>query len=133
MEEPKIIKGTPPAVFLPAKNYVFQILSDHYVIEIPRKGNYHDLAPDFFPEGSGEFDILNEQGTLFMPSITKVLFASKKYPDLDFNQLFVPHTLEFKEETVTVIGQVIGLVIDKDNLPEEDNVEEPDKNEDEGE
>lgn len=114
MNEPKTIKGTPPAVLLPAKNYVFQILSDHYIIEIPRKGNYRDLAPDFFAEDSGEFDILNEDNVLFLPSITKVLFATKKYPDLDFNQLFVPHTIEFKEESVVVIGQVIGLIIQED-------------------
>lgn len=120
MEEPKIMKGTPPAVLLPAKNYLFKVLSDHYIVEIPRKGNYHDLAPDFFPEESGEFDILTEQGVLFMPSITKVLFATKKYPDLDYNQLFVPHTFEFKEDTVVVIGQVIGLIINSEQEVPED-------------
>ena len=128
-DAPKIIKGTPPAVLLPAKNYVFKILSDHYVIEIPRRGNYHDLAPDFFAEDSGEFNILSEEGTLFMPSITKVLFATKKYPDLDFNQLFVPHTLQFKEETVSVIGQVIALVVNTEQpeAPEEEPTEAPEE------
>jgi hypothetical protein len=105
----QIMKGTPPLVFLPAKNYVFKVLDGHHIIEIPRKGNYHDLAPDFFKEEAGSFDILNDKGILFTPSLTKVLFATKKYPDLEYNQLFVPHTLEFREDYVNIVGQVIEL------------------------
>ena len=122
--EDVIMKGTPPAVLLPARNYVFKVVTDHIMVEIPRRGKYNELAPDFFPTEAGEFDILNENGVLFMPAITKVLFALKKYPDLSNNQLFVPHTFEIKEDTVVVIGQAIELVMPEAST----DTEEPDKN-----
>ena len=124
--EDKIMKGTPPMVMLPAKNYVFKVTDEHFVIEIPRRGKYSELAPDFFKEEAGEFEILAENGVLFTPAITKVLFATKKYPDLEFNQLFVPHTFEIKDDTVVIIGQVIELMLNQGNT-------EPVKNEEEDE
>lgn len=114
-----IMKGTPPAALLPARNYLFRVLTDHHMIEIPRKGKYKDLAPEFFKDDDGEFNILDDNGVLFMPSITKVLFALKKYPDLENNQLFIPHTFEFKEDVVVVIGQAIELTSSTE-APEED-------------
>lgn len=109
MEE-NIMRGTPPAVLLPARNYLFKVLSDHYVIDIPRRGKYSELAPDFFKEEDGEFDILSDSGVIYTPSITKVLFATNKYPDLEFNQLFVPHTFKVEEDKVIIVGQVIELL-----------------------
>lgn len=108
----KILKGTPPLLFLPAKNYVFKATTESYVVKIPRKGAYHDIAPDFFPEDSGEFNIYDEEGKiLYLPSITKVLFATKQYPALKFNQFFVPYSVKFEEEEVVIVGQVIDMLV----------------------
>ena len=108
----QIMRGTPPAVLPPARNYKFKVMTDHHIIEIPRRGKYSDLAPDFFKEESGEFDILSDNGTLYLPSITKVLFAVKKYPNLTDSQLFVPLTFHFNEDSVSIIGQVIEMVLE---------------------
>lgn len=111
-ENENIITGTPPLVMMAAKEYFFRVKDEHYIITVPRKGKYADLAPEIFDENSGEFNIYDEdKNILFMPSITKILFATGKYPDLNFNQFFVPYTLKFDEETVDIIGQVIDMVL----------------------
>jgi len=108
----KYIKGTPPAVLLPAKNYVFKVEEEHYVIKIPRKGSYHTLAPTVFEADSGDFNIYDEESKIiYLPSITKVLFAVNKYPDLKFNQFFVPYALQIEEEEVIITGQVINMLL----------------------
>lgn len=102
-------------VMLPARNNTFFTENKrYYTITIPRKGKYEDIDPDFFKEGAGEFDILNDENILFLPSITKVLFAGKQYPDLADNQLFVPLTLTFREDFVDIVGQIVTLVSDEE-------------------
>lgn len=118
--EDQYIKGTPSAVLLPAKNYVFKISKDNYVIRIPKSGKYHDIDPEFFDVDSGEFDVYNEETkTLYLPSITKVLFATSKYPDLKFNQFFAPYIIKFEGDEVVVVGQVIDMMLVKDDQSEE--------------
>jgi hypothetical protein len=108
MSEGKIMLGTPPPAMFPARNYAFEIKQEHFVISIPRSGNYHEIDPEFFPEDAGAFDILDEENkVLYMPAITKVLFATKQYPALGPNQFFVPYVLAFKEETVDIVGQLV--------------------------
>jgi hypothetical protein len=115
MNEEKYIKGTPSAVLLPAKNYFFRVGNEYYEITLPRSGSYNDIAPEIFGEDAGEFNLLiEENGILFLPAITKVLFATGKYPDLKFNQFFVITTINFGEDEVSIIGQVIDLVIPVD-------------------
>lgn len=110
--EDKYQEGTPPMVLLPAKNYVFKVTDEYYVIEIPRRGKYVDLDPDFYTEAHGEFDIYTEpNGLLYMPSVTKVLFATKKYPDLKFNQFFVIVSFRIEAEQVVIVGQVIDMML----------------------
>jgi hypothetical protein len=112
MKDEKYIQGTPSAVLLPAKNYIFRITNEHFIIELPRKGNYHDIAPDFFPEDSGEFNIFDDESRiLYMPAITKVLFAAAKYPDLKFNQFFTPYSIKIEDEVVVVVGMIIDMVL----------------------
>lgn len=96
-------------VMLPAKNNTFLVDDKMYQITIPREGKYRDIDPDFFDEKDGEFDILNKDNIIFLPSITKVLFATKRYPDLKDNQLFVLLSLKFKETEIEIIGQVIEM------------------------
>ena len=118
-------RGTPPAIFLPAKNYIFKHDENHYVLKIPRRGKYNDLAPDIFTEEDGEFNILDEDSnTLFMPAITKVLFAASKYPDLKFNQFFCPYVIQFLEDEVIISGQVINMMLNVDEFTEEKKEEE---------
>lgn len=103
--------GTPPAVLFPARNYKFRIVNDNVTINISRMGSYNELAPEIFNEEDGSYNIFDE-GTeiLYMPSITKVLFAEHKYPDLDANQLFVLLGIKLHKETVDIIGQIIEIM-----------------------
>jgi len=103
--------GTPSMGLLPAKNYPFKVLNDHHLIEIPRSGTYHELAPTFFSKDDGEFNLFdNKSKVMYLPAISKVLFAVAKYPDLSTNQIFVPVTMKFKKDTVEIIGQVIEMI-----------------------
>lgn len=111
MEEKVKNAGMLSMVMLPARNNTFFTENKkYYTITVPRKGEYTDIDPDFFSKEDGEFDILNDKDILFLPSITKVLFASKQYPDLADNQLFVPLTLTFREEYVDIVGQIVELI-----------------------
>jgi hypothetical protein len=110
--EKKVQMGTPPPVFLPAKNYFFALSDEHHIIEIPRQGNYIDIDPEAFSEESGSFCVISEE-KVNMLDLSKVLFAAKKYPDLEYNQFFVPYTISFDDEVVYVVGQVIEMVFPK--------------------
>ncbi len=110
--EDKYIKGTPPMVMLPAKNYVFKITDEHFEIKLPRKGSYHDLDPEFFPEDAGDFNIFDETThVLYLNVVTKVLFAISKYPDMKFNQFLVPFALKFEDDAVILMGQIMDMMV----------------------
>lgn len=111
----KKVMGTPTMMLLPARNYSFKVYDEEYSIIIPRKGAYKDLDEEFFKEEDGEFNILarveDENGeVLFIPSISKVMFASGKYPSLENNQAFVPIAMIFREDEVELVGQIIQMV-----------------------
>ena len=104
--------GTPTMVLLSPMNYQFKVLKERYKLTIQRKGTYNDLAPDFFAKEDGAFELLNEDSmTMYLPAITKVLFAEKKYPKMSPNQMFAPLALVFHEETVDILGQIIEMLI----------------------
>ena len=110
--EDTYVKGTPPMVMLPAKNYIFKSNKKLYEITLPMKGNYHDLDPTFFPEDSGDFNVFDEETkTLHLPVITKILFAISKYPDLEFNQFFAPVALKFNENEIVLVAQVLDMML----------------------
>jgi len=100
------ISGVPTMLMLPARNYKFRIVLDECEIRIPREGNYHTLCPDYFPEEAGEFRILDENA-VYLPSLTKVLFAVGKYPELPTNQAFAPIAIVIDKEDAVIIGQVL--------------------------
>ncbi len=103
--------GTPPAVLFPARNYKFKIINDNVTINISRTGSYVDLAPEIFTEEDGTFNLFDEgNNTLYTPSVTKVLFAEHKYPDMEANQLFVLIAFRIKEDSVDVVGQIIEVL-----------------------
>ena len=106
----QVQEGTPTMVMFPPKRYNFKVIGEHK-ITIPRKGNYHALAPEVFKEEDGDFMVYDEENAvMYLPSITKILFAVNKYPDLKGNQLFAPTLLLVDEDTVDIIGQIIEMV-----------------------
>lgn len=108
----KIIQGTPPMVFLPARNYVFRVSKENYIISIPRKGEYNEIAPDLFSKEDGKFNIYDENsGILYTPSITKVLFAASKYPDLKFNEFFAPYSIKINKDEVSIVGNIVEMLV----------------------
>lgn len=110
-KEQPVQVGTPTMVMLPARNFNFKVSEKEYQLTVPRKGNYHELAPDAFTEEDGDFMLYDtENDVMYLPAITKVLFATKQYPDLEANQLFAPVALVFNEDTVDIIGQIIDVL-----------------------
>ena len=102
--------GTPTIALLPARNYYFKVYGKHK-ITIPRKGIYHELDPNFFSEADGEFNLLDEKNAvMYLPAISKILFATAQYPDLKDGELFAPIALKFNKDTVDIYGQIIGML-----------------------
>jgi len=111
MDTPNIMRGTPPPIFMPARNYKFKVVGNNYLIKLPRKGSYHELDPDFFKEDDGEFNIFDDETkTLHMPSITKVLFGTCKYPDLPDNHYFAPYAFQIVDDGILMVGQVLEIL-----------------------
>lgn len=106
--------GTPSMVLLPARNYYYKVIKEQHSVVLPRKGTYKDLVEEEYKDlfkTDGSFNIYDEDSnTLYLPSITKVLFATKQYPDLPQNHLFIPVFLVFSEEEVTVVGQIVEML-----------------------
>lgn len=103
--------GTPTMAFFPARNYHFKVVKNKHTITIPRSGDYHKLAPEIFSKDEGDFMLYdNKNSVMYLPAISKVLFAVEKYPDLKNNQLFMPIVLMFNEKTVDVVGQIIEML-----------------------
>lgn len=109
--EEDINVGTPTMCLLPATNYLFKVHKKEHKITIPRKGVYEKIDLDVYTKEDGEFMLLDEKSSvMYLPAISKVLFAVKKYPDLKPNQLFAPIALVFKKKTVTIIAQIIEMI-----------------------
>jgi len=110
------ILGTPTMMLLPARRYAFTVSEQDYTIKIPRRGKYKDLDPKFFTDEDGEFDILAKSGDegveqiLFMPSISKVLFATAKYPVLKEDQAFTPIAIVVTKDEIEIIGQIVQML-----------------------
>jgi len=116
--EVKVI-GLPSAILLPARRYKFKPEAKHHVIKIPRKGTYKDIDPEAFTEKDGAFDF-GKDDTIFMPAVNKVLFATKKYPDLLENQAFALLGLKLTKKSLEIVGTVIEFleVEDGDGMSE---------------
>lgn len=103
--------GTPTMALFPARNYKFKVLKREHKITVPRAGKYIDLAPEIFTEEDGEFNLYDEESKImYLPAISKVLFAVSKYPDLKGNQLFTPIAFIFNDEEVDIVGQVVEML-----------------------
>jgi hypothetical protein len=106
----KLVQGTPSLVLFPAKNYFFRVIDEEYLIEIPIEGLYKDLDTSLFKDDSGGFDLMVDD-TFYSYQLSKVLFASSQYPDLEFNQFFAPTTITFKNKHVYVVGHIIEMML----------------------
>jgi len=107
--------GTPSALMLPSRNYKFKVYEDGYSIKVPRQGRYVDIDDKAFTKEDGEFKLLqfseSEQAdVLYLPALTKVLFATAQYPDMKDTCAFIPLALIFREDEVEILGNLIEMV-----------------------
>jgi len=103
--------GTPTMVMFPARNFQFKVSKTEYTITIPRKGNYAEIAPEIFSKEDGDFMVYDEENAvLYLPALTKILFAVEKYPALANNQLFAPIALIIDPDEVSIVGQVVEIL-----------------------
>jgi len=123
--------GTPTAMLLPSRNYRFRVCDEDYSITVPRTGKYVDLDNKMFTEEDGEFNFLHysrkdRSHIVYLPTLSRVLFATSQYPDLEDGQAFAPIALIIKKDEVEIVGNLIEMVKqdeieivkeDKDELP----------------
>lgn len=100
--------GLPTACLLPLRNAEFTVVEE-IKITLPRSGVYSEVSPELFKEDDGEFNLLKD-GVFYLPSITKVLLATNKYPNLNGNQLFTPSVIIFNDDTVEIQGSVLEII-----------------------
>ena len=108
MTQENIYVGLPTMCLLPLNKTRFKTIGS-LNITITRRGVYNEIAPEIFDKDSGEFDLLTND-TIYLPSITKVLLAEKKYPSLKANQIFSPFGFVFDDETVSIEGMVLEIL-----------------------
>lgn len=109
MTDEAVFTGVPTMCLLPLNSTKFKVVRT-FGISIPRSGVYNDIAPGIFDEASGAFNLLNESGTFYVPSITKVLLATSKYPKLEANQIFAPSVISFNDDDVIIDGVVLEIL-----------------------
>ncbi len=105
VQEEKIVVGMPSANFLPLAKYKFKHLTGLASLTVPVRGT--------FPEDSGfkgEFDICPSVGIILFGTLTQVMLALGKYPNLEEGQRFILSGLELDGENILVIGRVVELV-----------------------
>jgi len=103
--------GTPTMVLLPAVNYVFKVHKNEVKITVPRSGVYEQFDSEVYKKEDGEFSLFDDKSkVMYLPAISKVLFAVKKYPKLERSQLFAPIALIFRKDEVDIIGQIVEMI-----------------------
>ena len=112
------VVGTPTSMLLPARNYKFRVYDKEFSVTVPRKGKYVDLDHEMFTEEDGDFNIMqysrkDKAQMVYLPDLSKVMFAVSKYPDLKDTQAFTPIALVIKKDTVEVVGNVIEMTKEK--------------------
>jgi hypothetical protein len=103
----EVYTGVPTLSLFPMKPCKFKVVRQ-IELEIPVRGDYNEIAPGVFPDESGEFDF--SQDFIYFPAVTKVLLATKQYPDLEANQVFTPVGLELGEDVVKIPGSILEII-----------------------
>lgn len=109
------VVGTPTPMMLPARNYRFRVYDEEFSVTIPRKGKYVDLDSEMYTEEDGEFDLMqysrkDKAQIIYLPALSRVLFATSQYPDIKDTQAFTPIALIIKKDVVEVIGNLIEMI-----------------------
>lgn len=112
------VVGTPTLMLLPARNYKFKVYDKDYSVTVPRKGKYVDLDDKMFTEKDGDFNIMqysrkDKAQIVYLPDLSRVMFATSQYPDLKDTQAFTPIALVIKKDTVEIVGNVIEMTKEK--------------------
>jgi hypothetical protein len=112
------VVGTPTLMLLPARNYKFKVYDQDYSVTVPRKGKYVDLDDKMFTEEDGDFNIMqysrkDKAQVVYLPDLSRVMFATSQYPDLKDTQAFTPIALVIKKDTVDIVGNVIEMTKEK--------------------
>ena len=112
------VVGTPTLMLLPARNYKFKVYDQDYSVTVPRKGKYVDLDSEMFTEEDGDFNIMqysrkDKAQVVYLPDLSRVMFATSQYPDLKDTQAFTPIALVIKKDTVDIVGNVIEMTKEK--------------------
>jgi hypothetical protein len=112
------VVGTPTLMLLPARNYKFKVYEQDYSVIVPRKGKYVDLDSEMFTEEDGDFNIMqysrkDKAQVVYLPELSRVMFATSQYPDLKDTQAFTPIALVIKKDTVEIVGNVIEMTKEK--------------------
>ncbi len=105
----EVLNGIPSMALLPAKQFSFKVSTDRYMFKFPNKGKFSDIDSEFFAEDETEFEVYTE-GNVNVSVITKLLFATKQYPELEPNQLFCPINFKIEDNEVTMYGQVVTML-----------------------
>jgi len=116
-QEPKFqdVVGTPTPMMLPARNYKFRVYDEEFSVTIPRKGRYVDLDDKMYTEEDGAFDLMqysrkDKAQIIYLPTLSRVLFATAQYPDIKDTQAFTPIALIIKKDVVEIIGNLIEMI-----------------------
>lgn len=108
-----VAKGTPSPVFIEAKAWSWKHVSGPHAIEVRNtialRANDPDglLVNGFIFEEDEDIDVRVDLGT-----ITKILFAEKKYPELKENQVFTINNIMVDKDKniITVVGNIIEKI-----------------------
>jgi hypothetical protein len=113
----KEYSGLPPALLLPARDYVFSEEAKIISIVLPREGKYSDIDPTFndnFGTKDEKFSVVrttkNNTEMIYMSEISRLMFAKKIYPELQDHQAFIIAAIEIKSKEVVVHGKIISIL-----------------------
>jgi len=110
----QVVGVSPGLILLPAREYVWE-LKQKVEIKIPNDGlismllQPDALAPGVKIAGEDEFIVFDDD-LLSLWEIPRILFALKRYPQLEANQALNVVTLEVSGNEITIYGEVIESV-----------------------
>lgn len=109
------VKGVAPGfLLLPAREYDWELVTK-VEIRVPNEGSIRDLvahskvSDDVNFPGADNFTVLGDN-LLLLWELTRVLFASTKYPDLKDNECLNVVALEIAGPEIVLYGEVIRSV-----------------------
>jgi len=125
MVDNKTYSGLPPAVLLPARNYVYKEESGIVSIVLPKEGKFIDIDPTFndnFKSNGERYNLVrktqDENEMLYFPDISRILFAKKYYPALDDHQVFILIGVEIKKDSVVLHGKIVSILTEEGKDPD---------------